>query len=496
MLTIRLDAAPPENVAADVVALALTTDDLGARAVRRRLAGLSGRPLDEELRRRRFRAAEGSAFVVGPLARRRRAGAAPTLVLIGLGGAATPSRDAWRRAADQAVVRARDLGARSAALGPARTALTGESVGILAEAATLSSYAFTTYRADRDRTRLRRLVLAGADGRTRPLGAALRRGVALGRATNTARTWINTPASVLTPAVFAEEVRRAARAAGLAVTVDGPAAIRKLEMGALLGVAQGSVEEPRFVRLTYKPRGTARRRLALVGKGVTFDSGGLSLKTADGMEHMKRDMAGAAAVVGAMLAIAALRPDVEVRAYVPAAENMPSGSAIKPGDVVRTAAGKTIEVLNTDAEGRLLLADALAIAVRDEPDAIVDIATLTGAIRVALGTRVAGIMGNDPALVGALRAAAERSGERLWELPLFDAYRADLTSTVADLRNVAAEGHGGSIHAGLMLREFVGGRPWVHLDIAGVAFTDRDLPCTPRGGVGWGVRLLTEWAVA
>jgi leucyl aminopeptidase len=496
MLTVRLEAAPPERVAADVVVLALTTDDLRARDVRRRLAALSGRPLDEELARRRFRAAEGSALVVGPLARGRRARSAPTLVLIGLGGAATPSRDAWRRAADQAVVRARDLGARSAVLGPARTVLTEESVGILAEAATLSSYAFTTYRADRDRTRLRRLVLAGADGRVRPLGAALRRGVALGRATNTARTWINTPASVLTPAVFAEEVRRAARAAGLAVTVDGPAAIRKLEMGALLGVAQGSVEEPRFVRLTYKPPGRARRRLALVGKGVTFDSGGLSLKTADGMEHMKRDMAGAAAVVGAMLAIAALRPDVEVRAYVPAAENMPSGSAIKPGDVVRTAAGKTIEVLNTDAEGRLLLADALAIAVRDEPDAIVDIATLTGAIRVALGTRVAGIMGNDPALVGALRAASERSGERVWELPLFDAYRADLTSAVADLRNVAPEGHGGSIHAGLMLREFVGGRPWVHLDIAGVAFTDRDLPCTPRGGVGWGVRLLTEWAVS
>jgi leucyl aminopeptidase len=197
-----------------------------------------------------------------------------------------------------------------------------------------------------------------------------------------------------------------------------------------------------------------------------------------------------------MLAIAALRPDVEVRAYVPAAENMPSGSAIKPGDVVRTASGKTIEVLNTDAEGRLLLADALAIAVRDQPDAIVDIATLTGAIRVALGTRVAGVMGNDTELVRALRAAAERSGERIWELPLVDAYRADLTSSVADLRNVAAEGHGGSIHAGLMLREFVDGRPWAHLDIAGVAFADRDLPCTPRGGVGWGVRLLTEWAVS
>jgi leucyl aminopeptidase len=500
MLTVRLDAAPPEHVAADLVALALTADDLRVRAVQRRLAALGGRRLDEELARRRFRAAEGSALVVGPLAIRARgrgARSAPTLVLIGLGSAAAPSRDAWRRAADQVIVRSRDLGARSATLGPARAALlSAETVGTLAEAATLASYAFTTYRADRDRTRLRRLVLAGADGRARPMTAAVRRGVALGRATNAARTWINTPASVLTPAVFADEVRRAAKSAGLAVTVDGPAAITKLGMGALLGVARGSVEEPRFIRLTYTPSGTPRRRLALVGKGVTFDSGGLSLKTADGMEHMKRDMAGAAAVVGAMIAIATLRPDVEVRAYVPAAENMPSGSAIKPGDVVRTASGKTIEVLNTDAEGRLLLADALAIAVRDQPDAIVDIATLTGAIRVALGTRIAGVMGNDTELVRALRAAAERSGERIWELPLVEAYRADLTSGVADLRNVAAEGHGGAIHAGLMLREFVDGRPWAHLDIAGVAFTDRDLPCTPRGGVGWGVRLLTEWAVS
>ena len=500
-LTIRLHAALPETTGADVIALALTGEDLRTRAVRRRLAALSGRRLEDELKRRRFRAAEGSALVVGPLAASGRAGRGrrPTsmLVLVGLGAAAEPSRDAWRRAADQVIVRARDLGARSAALGVARpAAVTAAVVGTLAEAASLASYAFTTYRVDRDRIRLRRLVLAGVEARARPVTEALRRGLALGRATNAARAWINTPASVLTPAAFADEARRAAKAAGLAIEVDGPDAIAALGMGALLGVARGSVEEPRFIRLIYRPKGTPRRRLALVGKGVTFDSGGLSLKTADGMEHMKRDMAGAAAVLGAMVAIAALRPDVEVRAYMPAAENMPSGSAIKPGDVVRTASGKTIEVMNTDAEGRLLLADALAIAARDEPDAIVDIATLTGAIRTALGTRVAGVMGNDPELLRALRAAAERSGERVWELPLFEGYRADLTSSVADLRNVATDGHGGSIHAGLMLREFVGGRPWAHFDIAGVAFADRDLPCTPRGGVGWGVRLLTEWVTA
>jgi leucyl aminopeptidase len=214
------------------------------------------------------------------------------------------------------------------------------------------------------------------------------------------------------------------------------------------------------------------------------------------MEHMKRDMAGGAAVLGAMLAIAALRPAVEVRAYVPASENMPGGSAIKPGDVVRTPSGKTVEVLNTDAEGRLVLADALNLAVADRPDAIVDIATLTGAVRSALGTRVAGIMGNDRTLIAALIAAGKQGGERLWELPLVRAYRDDLASEVADLANVAQSGHGGAIHAGLFLEEFVGGVPWAHMDIAGVGFTDRDLPNVPRGGVGFGVRLLARYVQA
>jgi leucyl aminopeptidase len=238
------------------------------------------------------------------------------------------------------------------------------------------------------------------------------------------------------------------------------------------------------------------RRVALVGKGITFDSGGLSLKRPDGMEHMKRDMAGGAAVLGAMLALASLKPAAEVRAYVPMSENMPGGSAIKPGDVVRTPSGKTVEVLNTDAEGRLVLADALAIALGDRPDALVDIATLTGAVRSALGTRIAGIMGNDRALIQALIAAGKQGGERLWELPLVRDYRPDLESTVADLANVAAGGYGGAIHAGLFLEEFVGGVPWAHLDIAGVGFTDRDLPNAPRGGVGFGVRLLARWTLS
>jgi leucyl aminopeptidase len=491
---VRLSERPLERAEAELLALAVTSDDLRDGAALKPLERAAGRRIREELARRRFTAAEGSAVLLGGGGRLR----ARHLVIAGLGAAAALRPEGWRRAADHVVARAREVRARSAALALARPpAEPASAIAVLAEAATLASYAFTAYRRDPERVPLGTLVLAGFGApRERTLAAVLRRASVLAAATNRARTWINLPAAVMTPARLAAEAERAAADPGLEVRIDGPSGIAELGMEALLGVARGSAEEPRFIRLTYCPGGAPAKRIALVGKGITFDSGGLSLKTADGMEHMKRDMAGGAAVIAAMTAIAALRPAVEVRAYVPASENMPGGSALKPGDVLRTASGKTIEVVNTDAEGRLVLADALTIAVRDAPDAIVDIATLTGAIRSALGTRVGGIMGNDAGLVRALVAAGESSGERLWELPLVPAYRADLESAVADLRNVAADGHGGAIHAGLMLQEFVAGRPWAHLDIAGVAFTEKDLPCTPRGAVGFGVRLLTHYVLA
>ncbi len=512
VLSVRLAGGDATRARVDLLALAVTRDEMATAL--RPFERAIGRRVARELELRRFTAAEGAAFV---LVGGRRLGA-PHLVVVGLGASGPVGADAWRRAADQVVAKAREVRARTAALvlglPPADPAATLE---VLAEAATLASYAFTEYRHDPERVALRTLALYGlgkndagkatAAGRNPAHAAALRRGVVLAQATNEARTWINTPAAVLTPAALAAEAERVAAASGLTVEVDGPEGIAALGMGALLAVARGSAEAPRFIRLTYRPPGVSRRgadasaretrrRIALVGKGITFDSGGLSLKTADGMEHMKRDMAGGAAVIGAMRAIAALRPPVEVRAYVPASENMIGGSAMKPGDVLRTAAGKTIEVVNTDAEGRLVLADALAVAVRDAPNAIVDIATLTGAVRTALGTRVAAVLGNDVALVRALLDAGAASGERLWQLPLVSAYRSQLDSPVADLRNVAADGHGGTIHAALMLQEFVAGRPWAHLDIAGVAFTERDLPCTPRGAVGFGVRLLTRFVLA
>jgi len=237
----------------------------------------------------------------------------------------------------------------------------------------------------------------------------------------------------------------------------------------------------------------ARRRVVLIGKAITFDSGGLSLKPPKSMETMKYDMAGGAAVMGAIAAAARLGLPVEVTGYVPATENLPGEGAQKPGDLIHFRNGKTVEVLNTDAEGRLILADALALAGRARPDAVIDLATLTGGCRIALGNLVAGVMGNDQALVDALVAAGRASGEPLWQLPLVPEYREELKSPVADLKNVSAAAEASTIVAALFLQEFVDGVPWAHVDIAGPAFTEKDLPCAPRGGTGFGVRLLVRY---
>jgi leucyl aminopeptidase len=257
-------------------------------------------------------------------------------------------------------------------------------------------------------------------------------------------------------------------------------------MGAILGVARGSRNEPRLIEMRYEPAAAPRRHLALVGKGITFDSGGLSIKPATGMESMKRDMAGGAVVVAALQAAAALKLPLRVHGYVACAENMPDGDAIRPGDVLRAFDGKTIEVLNTDAEGRLVLADALGYAARQRPAAMIDFATLTGAVRTALGKRYAAIMGNDTALVGECLAAARTSDEGLWELPLVDEYRSDLDSPIADIKNTGA-GHAGTIIGGLFLREFVAGLPWAHIDFSSTVVSD-GYAAHAKGPSGYGVR--------
>ena len=321
--------------------------------------------------------------------------------------------------------------------------------------------------------------------------AALERGAAVATAVIWARDAVNLPAGEQPPAAFAESAQKLLRGKGVKVEVLDVAAMRKEKLGGVLGVGQGSEQPPRLVRMTYSPPG-ARGTVALVGKGVVFDSGGLSLKTAGGMETMKTDMSGAATVIATMSALKDLGVKTKVIALTPMVENMPSGSAIRPGDVLKMRNGKTVEVLNTDAEGRLILADALSLAAEAEPDAIIDLATLTGACVVALGEKIAGLISNNEAWGEQVRDAADRAGERVWPLPLPPEYRKQLDSEVADLKNIGGGGYGGALTAGLFLEAFVDERPWVHLDIAGPARASADDGYIVRGGTGFGVRTLLE----
>jgi leucyl aminopeptidase len=429
--------------------------------------------------------------------------AAKRVVVVGLGPRAECTAETLRRAAAAGARRARDLGAVSLAI-PALGTRAPRAVGLAArvqatgEGVLLGLYRFDRYKEKRTGDRaVTSLTLLVPTARERAAAReGLRRAELAAEATCFARDLINEPANSVTAAALAEAARTIAREAGLRLRVLDRAACERMGMGAFLGVNRGSAEPPRFIHLAYVPRRPARRRIALVGKGITFDSGGLDLKTAEGMERMKGDMSGAAAVLGVLKVLPRLRPAVEVHGLVAATDNMPSGSATKPGDVLRAMNGKTIEVNNTDAEGRLTLADAIAYARKEvKPDEIVDIATLTGACAIALGSLCAGAMSNDAALQARVLAAAGRAGERLWPLPLIDEYREGLKSEVADLRNTGPR-PGGAITAGLFIREFAGDTPWVHLDIAGAAFTDKDLPYAPKGGVGFGARTLLEFVLA
>jgi leucyl aminopeptidase len=327
-------------------------------------------------------------------------------------------------------------------------------------------------------------------------GDALGRGLATARAVRLARDLTNTPSLQKSPAWLAESAAQMARAVDVDVKVRDEKALAAESFGGITSVGVGSSRPPRLIELNWRPHG-ARTHVVLVGKGITFDSGGLSIKSADGMVPMKTDMAGGAAVIAVMSALGALGVRARVTGLVPAAENMPSGSALRPGDVIRQYGGTTVEVLNTDAEGRLVLADALAYAdTRLRPDVIVDLATLTGAATLGLGRVHGALYATDDLLAGELVAAAHVGGESVWRMPLVEDYRASLDSSVADLRNVSdprARVSGGSITAALFLREFTGGRRWAHLDIAGPARSDKDDGATTRGGTGYGVRLLLRW---
>lgn len=359
----------------------------------------------------------------------------------------------------------------------------------LTEGAALSAYQFTRYKKAKESTLEKIIFHTAKSQHKKQAEAGAERAQILSEAVCLARDLVNSSGADVTPKVLADT---AEKCSGVKVKIHDLAAIKKLKMGAFLSVAHGStVNPPYFIEMHYKPK-SAKKKVALIGKGVTFDSGGYSLKPAKSMENMKDDMAAAAAVIAFMSVIHKLKPNVEVSAYVAATENMIDGGAQRPGDVCTAMNGKTIEVLNTDAEGRLTLADALHYAAQDKPDYMIDMATLTGACLVSLGLLYSGIMGNDQKLINALIDSGKSAGENIWHLPLPEEYKPQLKSDIADFKNIGGA-YGGTLTAGLFLQEFVGETKWAHIDIAGPSFTESPLPYTPKGGSGVMVRTLAHF---
>ncbi|HET7426785.1 MAG TPA: leucyl aminopeptidase [Gemmatimonadales bacterium] len=424
-------------------------------------------------------------------------GPAARILLLGLGNPEELSRSVLRRAASVGAKRARSVGVPRAAFYLAPEAMgslpAAEAGQAIAEGLAQGAWQYTEMKRppDEKKPALERMDVLAPDTAD-AFGAGHRIGVAIGAGQTLARGIQVLPGNICTPSYVARTAEEIAARHGFDVTVLDRAAIQREKMGALLAVAQGSAEEPRFVALEYK--GAAGAPIVLVGKGVTFDTGGISIKPAQNMEDMKYDMSGAAAVLGTFEMLGRLKPPVHVVGLIPTTENMPSGTAVKPGDVVTSSSGQTIEIINTDAEGRLILCDALVYARRYAPACVLDIATLTGAIVVALGHSATGVMGTDDSLVEAVRAAGERAGERVWPLPLWDEYRDLMKSDIADVKNAGGR-PAGSISAGWFLREFVNGFPWAHLDIAGTAYTDREDAARVKGPTGVGVRLFSEFVL-
>ncbi len=365
------------------------------------------------------------------------------------------------------------------------------------EGLSLAGYSFDKYKQKKkDDFQVKEVFVVSAKAGQQASKDGFRIGKILAEAASFVRDLVNEPPSDLTPLQFAAEAKKIAqegKSAGVTIQVFDKDDIEKMKMGAVLGVNRGSAEPPVFIHMHYKPQG-AKKSVAFVGKGITFDSGGLSLKSPQNMETMKMDMAGAASILGTFKAIAELKPKVEVHGIMVLTENMPGGRASKPGDVLRSMSGKSIEVLNTDAEGRLVLADALHYAVQQKPDAVIDIATLTGACIIALGSLVAGAMGNNDDLFKEIDAASKETGEKFWQLPLVEEYKDGIKSPIADVKNISSiRGEAGSIIGGLFLQEFMDERPWIHLDIAGPAWTDRELPYCKHGGTGFPTRTLIQY---
>jgi len=425
---------------------------------------------------------------------------AKRLVLVGLGKKKDVTLETIRQAMGTAAKRVRQAKAGSfTVVLPTVTPAGMSSVEVaqaMIEGAILGSYQFTVYRTAAAEHAVEGMkILIPQKSQLKQVSEGVRRGVATAEATVFVRDLCNHPSNVLTPTRVAEEAKAIAKAEKISIKILEQKEMERLGMGALLGVARGSQEPPKFIILEYNgAKKKDERPVVLVGKTITFDTGGISLKPAENMEHMKADMTGGAEVLASIRAAARLKLPLRLISILPVAENMPGGRAMKPGDVVTTLSGKTVEVQNTDAEGRLILADGLAYAMRYKPAALIDIATLTGACVVALGQFAIGMFGTDQALKEQVKKSGQKAGERVWEMPLWEEYFEQLKSDVADMRNIGGRG-GGMITAALFLSKFVGDCPWVHLDIASTDWSERERAYVPKGPTAIGTRLLLQYLI-
>ena len=422
---------------------------------------------------------------------------AARVVVVGLGKREELTRDKVRGAVAETcrlLQKKGVAGIATVAQGAGIAGITVEgSAQAITEGALLGVYSFRRHiTKEPEHGEIERLTIVDADeSRTPGLEQGCQKGRILVEAANLARDMVNEPPNYMTPTHMAEVATKLAESHGLELAILGLEQVQELGMGALLGVAQGSRQPPKFIVLTYKGGDSAKPDVALVGKGITFDSGGISIKPSEGMGEMKGDMAGGAAVMAAMSAIAQLEPKINVMAIVPATENLPDGNALKPGDILTQMTGKTIEIITTDAEGRLILSDALGYAKKHEAKLIIDVATLTGACRVALGDVCTGAFTNNQELVDKVIAAGVEAGEKIWQMPMFEEYKEQNKSEVADIKN-AGNRWGGAITAAQFLAEFAGDTPWVHLDIAGTNMTEKEKNYLVKGATGVPVRTLVN----
>jgi leucyl aminopeptidase len=494
-MQVVLHSGEPETAVAELLVLGVFQGEAGELASLKRIDRALGGALSEAMADEDFSGKSKQRLVVHTLKKLR----PKRIALVGLGKRGDAAPQALVSLGGIAAKLGRDVGAKHAVvvLPPLNGAIDG-AVALAARGARLGTYSYRRYKTDTNKKKpVQKLSFAlGDPGRAKAAKDELGHAEVVSRAVALTRDLVNDAPIDLYPETFAARAKTLATAAGLKVKVYTPAELAKLGMNLLLGVGAGSSRAPRLVHLIYKPAGAATKKsrgpTVLVGKGITFDSGGLSLKSSANMEDMKVDMAGAASVLATMCALTELRPKIEVHGLLALAENMPSGTAIRPGDVIKSAAGKTVEVNNTDAEGRLVLADALHYARGLEPSRIVDLATLTGACVVALGPHTVGLFSNNDELAAALLASAKDVGESFWRMPLSPSLKDQLKSDVADMKNTGAR-EGGAITAALFLSEFVGETTWAHLDIAGPATSKSDGGPDSKGGTGVAVATLCDW---